>query len=220
MRNLLAPVVRHAAVAAVVAIVVGGVAAASIPDSGTGVITGCYQRSTGRLRVIDAEAGDRCSRTESPITWNQSGPQGEPGPAGPSNAFYTMEREQVTLPAQGETTIATLTAPPAGSYVFSAHTTAVNPDPVDWTAVRCGIRAAGEDSYGTWGSAAAVGLAGPASWFAQAFISLPVTSAEPFDAELYCLQTRGATTAYVEESRLYGIRVGSVDVRPPTEPVS
>jgi hypothetical protein len=64
------------------------------------------------------------------------------------------------------------------------------------------------------GAAAAVGLTGPASWFAQASISLPVTSTESFDAELYCRQTRNAPMADVEESRLYGIRVGSLDVRP------
>jgi hypothetical protein len=223
MKKLLVPV------ALVAAMLAGAGVAWAVGEDNT--VKACYDRG-GNLRV---QLGDECPRGWTATEWSvtgpegppgptglqgPAGPQGEPGPPGPSSAAYTTERGQITLPAQGERTIASLRALPPGSYVFSAHTTAVDPDPLDWTAVRCGIRAAGEDSFGTWGSATAVGLSGPASWFAQAFISLPVTSTEPFDAELYCLQTRGSTTAYVEESRLYGVRVGSLEVHPPAGPAS
>ncbi|MDP9074521.1 MAG: tail fiber protein [Actinomycetota bacterium] len=63
-------------------LVAGGTAAfASIPDSQTGVITGCY-RAAGGLRVIDAEAGKACAANETQMTWNQTGPQGPAGPRG------------------------------------------------------------------------------------------------------------------------------------------
>ena len=57
------------------------IAFASIPGPDS-VISGCYKRSGGTLRVIDS-AVDRCdSRAEVPITWNQIGPQGPEGPVG------------------------------------------------------------------------------------------------------------------------------------------
>jgi hypothetical protein len=63
------------------ALMLGTVALAAIPGAG-GVITGCYRPETGRLRVIDAQAGKRCERGENQVTWNQVGPQGVPGTPG------------------------------------------------------------------------------------------------------------------------------------------
>jgi hypothetical protein len=82
---------RHIAAlvgAVAIAVVSGGagLASASIPDSGTGVITGCYQMVYGSLRVIDAQAGTTCNPSEKQLTWNQTGPQGRAGPAGPAGA--------------------------------------------------------------------------------------------------------------------------------------
>jgi len=56
------------------------VALATIPGSG-GVINGCYNRTNGALRVIDTSAAG-CSNVESPLSWNQTGPQGLQGPQG------------------------------------------------------------------------------------------------------------------------------------------
>jgi hypothetical protein len=69
----------------VIAVAAGGagLALASIPDSRTGVITGCYQMVGGQLRVIDAQAGAKCGPSEKKLAWNQTGPQGPAGPAGP-----------------------------------------------------------------------------------------------------------------------------------------
>ena len=61
-----------------------GVAHAMIPASGSGVISGCYEKRTGILRVIDAEAGKKCTPYETPISWNQGGPQGPTGDKGPT----------------------------------------------------------------------------------------------------------------------------------------
>jgi hypothetical protein len=55
-----------------------GVAVASGHDD---VISGCYNRTNGNLRVVDA--GAECREHEMPISWNEQGPQGEPGPQGP-----------------------------------------------------------------------------------------------------------------------------------------
>jgi len=62
--------------------VAAGVAYATIPDSG-GVIHGCYLNKIGTLRVIDPSAGQKCAGFETPIQWNQTGPQGATGSAGP-----------------------------------------------------------------------------------------------------------------------------------------
>jgi hypothetical protein len=50
-----------------------GVAYATIPGS-NGVINGCYGKITGNLRVIDPQAGERCSVVlEKPLSWNAGG---------------------------------------------------------------------------------------------------------------------------------------------------
>jgi hypothetical protein len=62
---------------AALAVALGGVAYATIPDSG-GVIHGCYQKTVGSLRVIDPSTGGQCSSAETPIHWSQ-GPAGVSG---------------------------------------------------------------------------------------------------------------------------------------------
>ena len=68
--------------------IAGGVAYATIPDSG-GVIHGCYNNA-GHLRVI--QSGQSCRKHEETLNWNQkgkpgpAGPAGNQGPAGPAGA--------------------------------------------------------------------------------------------------------------------------------------
>ena len=70
--------------AAVATIVVSGsLAIAAIPDASTKVITGCYKKTTGELRVIDKAAKGTCNvKTEVELGWNQQGVKGDPGIAG------------------------------------------------------------------------------------------------------------------------------------------
>ncbi len=71
----------------VLTLAAGGTAYAAIPNSTTGVITGCYPTLLGNLRVIDAQAGQRCNLLEKQLTWNQAGvpgPTGGTGPTGPA----------------------------------------------------------------------------------------------------------------------------------------
>src|SRR5713101_2801019 len=60
---------------------------ASIPGPG-GVINGCFQKSTGKLRVIDPSSRRpplrACHPDEVAIQWNQVGPAGPAGPSGPA----------------------------------------------------------------------------------------------------------------------------------------
>jgi len=52
----------------------GAVVWATIPDSTTGTITACYRTSgtnKGVLRVVDAQAGERCGSGEARLTWQQ-----------------------------------------------------------------------------------------------------------------------------------------------------
>lgn len=68
--------------AAAIFVVAAGVAWAAIPSTG-GVINGCYGTQNGGLRLIDSEAGGACLNSETPISWNQVGPKGDPGIQGP-----------------------------------------------------------------------------------------------------------------------------------------
>ena len=75
-----------AMVVAVIALLValGGIAAASIPGKG-GVITACYLKTGGSLRVLNTSrpgASGRCQRNERTLTWNQLGRQGIRGKQG------------------------------------------------------------------------------------------------------------------------------------------
>ena len=64
------------------AVAAGAAVYGSIPDS-QGVISGCYKKTGGVLRVIDT-AVDRCNPdNEIAVSWNQVGPPGPAGPAGP-----------------------------------------------------------------------------------------------------------------------------------------
>jgi hypothetical protein len=71
--------VAVALAAVAVVLVGGGVAVAAIPGTGD-VISGCYSKSNGTLRVVDAR--DRCRSNERRIAWNERGPAGPRGPAG------------------------------------------------------------------------------------------------------------------------------------------
>jgi hypothetical protein len=74
-----------AAVALVLALLLGGAALAAIPGA-NGVITGCYNKNSGALRVIDSAANQACTNKESLLTWSQTGPQGQQGLTGATGA--------------------------------------------------------------------------------------------------------------------------------------
>jgi uncharacterized protein YjbI with pentapeptide repeats len=67
-------------------VVVGGVGSAvvlaAIPDA-NGVFHGCIRNNNDNLRIIDS-ATQTCGGGQTPITFNQTGPQGPAGPVGPA----------------------------------------------------------------------------------------------------------------------------------------
>jgi hypothetical protein len=90
-RKLIKPAV--VALAIVGALLAGGIAYATIPDS-SGVIHACYHvnaqgtvDASGALRVIDPSStnkdGSACKHDEKALDFNQTGPQGAQGPQGP-----------------------------------------------------------------------------------------------------------------------------------------
>ncbi len=81
---------------AAVAVVVGGIAYASIPD-GSGVIHGCTLKNIGILRVVDDAS--KCRPWETPLDWNAQGQVGEKGEKGEPGqgigAPYVKQTEEV-----------------------------------------------------------------------------------------------------------------------------
>ena len=53
-------------------LLLGGVATATIPTSTTGQVAACYRVSSGALRVIDVQKGQRCGAGERLLTWGPS----------------------------------------------------------------------------------------------------------------------------------------------------
>jgi hypothetical protein len=45
---------------------------AAIPGS-NGIISSCYSKSTGAMKVIDSEAGDTCNAQQNALNWSASG---------------------------------------------------------------------------------------------------------------------------------------------------
>jgi hypothetical protein len=63
------------------AVGVGGLASASIPDS-QGTIHTCYSKGTGTWRPIDTDKGEKCKAGEVALDFNQKGVQGPQGSQG------------------------------------------------------------------------------------------------------------------------------------------
>lgn len=93
-----------AAAGALAATAVSGVAWAAIPDGG-GVISGCYLKVGGILRVVDTSKNERClPNLEVPISWSQRGPKGDPGAPGAngiSPAVRQLAAGDTNCPAGG-----------------------------------------------------------------------------------------------------------------------
>src|SRR4051812_15766560 len=79
------------AAAAAVALVAGGAAAGAAvvgPIDDSGVIHGCYSAAdkSGSSQIVLQQPGTNCPKNTTPISWNQTGPQGATGPQGPQGA--------------------------------------------------------------------------------------------------------------------------------------
>lgn len=74
---------RYFGALVVAGVVVVGAAGTSAfgHGSGDGTIHGCYDKSSGRLRIAD---GKRCSHDERMVSWNERGRKGDTGARGPA----------------------------------------------------------------------------------------------------------------------------------------
>jgi len=114
-----------------------GGAYAAIPG-GNGVISGCYMRSTGMLRVVDLENGEKCRSYETAISWSQVGPaglqgvKGDPGKDGLPGAKGDPGQQGPTGPAGPPADITSVTAGDLSQPVVepgaTAHSIARCPD--------------------------------------------------------------------------------------------
>jgi hypothetical protein len=85
---------RFSPATAVLVVGIAGVATGAIPGPGDR-IDACYTRIGGVLRVIDAQAGQTCTRVETGLHWNVQGqprPAGERGPQGPPGTMSVTRR--------------------------------------------------------------------------------------------------------------------------------
>ena len=94
---------------AVAGLAAGGIAYATIPDSG-GVFHACVKDANGNVRLIDAgspgEAG-QCRANETAVSWSQTGPTGAQGATGPQGPTGSTGATGQTGPA-GVTGLQTL----------------------------------------------------------------------------------------------------------------
>lgn len=63
-------------------------------QSDADVINACKNDRNGNLRVVDDPAD--CRSSETPLSWNTEGPQGEQGPPGPTGGFDVSKLYIVT----------------------------------------------------------------------------------------------------------------------------
>jgi hypothetical protein len=72
MKHLLKAVSKKTGLVAIIAMLVGAGATAgvfaAIPDSNTGIISGCRNTASGALRAIDAQNSETCDSSETPIS--------------------------------------------------------------------------------------------------------------------------------------------------------
>src|SRR5947209_7434903 len=112
-------------VTAVLGLAAAGISYAAIPD-GSGIIHGCYNNTSGALKVIDSATVSTCPTGTTKLNWNQKGPrglQGIQGPAGISEGISGTSSTSVPLNQANTLTpvlSATSGAPVAGTYFVNA----------------------------------------------------------------------------------------------------
>jgi hypothetical protein len=137
---------------------------ASIPDSSTKVIAGCYTTRTGALRVIDFQSGKRCNRDETQLNWNQTGIQGIQGIKGVAGldapqqiqieAWSVLPRtstERITLFQDSKVTIFGDCTDSPSSSIPTSQISIVGVEPNDAIGLRMGyaIESTSEGMYKT-----------------------------------------------------------------------
>jgi len=121
---------RAAAVslAALAALLAGGIAYATIPD-GNKVFTACMLKNVGTIRLIDptlpsSNLMSHCSSLETPVSWNQQGQPGAPGRDGTDAATKAFARQADNVSLTSDPVLQIPLQP--GSYTFTASLSLVD----------------------------------------------------------------------------------------------
>lgn len=216
---------RHMYVAVMVAALVvvgGGFAYASIPGP-DGVISGCRNKSTGVLRVIDRDAGVRCRASERALDWNQVGPQGPPGqegaqgaagvqgPPGIVNAIFAGSRTHVDLvPSPTQILAVDL---PAGAWYVQGIVGLGN-----FSGQRVPVLCAVGSTGGSYTTTSITALA-PYPGTGGDAVSLPVSAVftldQPGRAWIECMSNTGnpGVTAFAEGRQMTAVSLANVTVQ-------
>ena len=105
-----------------------GIAMAAIPDA-SGVITACYMKSGGTLRVIDPSV-TKCRTSETMLQWSQNGEQpGQvPGALTQTDVYQTSDTDEpLHMTNKGEWyTVSTIHKPAGGWWDNAAITASIN----------------------------------------------------------------------------------------------
>jgi hypothetical protein len=172
------------------------------------VIHACYAGKSGALHV---SASGRCRHGQHALSWNRTGPagqpgaSGQPGPAGQPGApgqpgagqafdvFFANPASPKTV-STSATTILSQPSLPAGAYAISANVALDNHTDTNATAVTCTLTAGGDSA-----SAQAILVAG------DGLISIPLSLTHTFTAPgsvtLQCNKS-SAHTALVDDADL------------------
>jgi hypothetical protein len=101
---------RGVAIGLVVGVTIStGAAFATIPSTNGNTISGCYAKSSGALRAIDAESGQTCSRNDLPLTWNVRGVPGPKGDSGLPDVYVGRQNPAVIDIPSGATHVRIVT---------------------------------------------------------------------------------------------------------------
>jgi hypothetical protein len=107
---------------ATVALVGVGSDALASNSAATGTIKACYKTGTALVPLNHVGSSVACPTGDSALTWNKTGPQGPPGPAGVSQGISTTSNTGVPLD-QGNTLVSVMTinpVPASGTYYLNA----------------------------------------------------------------------------------------------------
>lgn len=217
---------------AAVAAAASGIAYATVSASDR-VIHGCVHDASRHLRVIDP-AAETCRQSESPLDWNQQGPQGDPGPQGEPGApgpqgevgppgpqgppgppggaaaYFAGSRTHVTIPT-AYTNLLALDLP-AGTWYLEGKVSVGN-----WSGQRVPVLCSiwGGFYKTTVSVAAPTSFPGPGGDAVTVPVSGVIRFAAPGQAQIQCVSNTGnpAVVAFAEGRHLTAVQLSSVTIQ-------
>lgn|SRR5215211_188386 len=174
----------------------GGLAYATIPGS-DGVISGCWSKRTGVLRVIDREASTQCLASENALDWNQRGP---------SDGWDAQLVGTVPTGGSDVQLSGGVSGIPPGSYLISSSVTWAALD-TGSASLFCSVQASGTDLSGsTLGGFGTASTAGGGTVAMNGSITVNSGTAT---LGVECRENSG-TVGVPVQARVHAIQVGTL----------